>query len=78
MSDFHSSDDVKQFIQITKVINPITMSAYGPPLDAWGFMASVSPVLGNRQRDGSDPEADQSVDGRGLWSDAGILGRSSF
>lgn len=48
MSDFESSADIDKFVGIVKLINPLTLSAYGPPLDAWAFLAKVSSAIGSR------------------------------
>jgi len=48
VSDFESSADIDKFVGIVKLINPLTVSAYGPPLEGWAFLAKVSSALGSR------------------------------
>jgi hypothetical protein len=48
MIEFRSDADREQLVQILKLINPLTAAAYGPPLDAWAFLARFSPQVANR------------------------------
>lgn len=49
MSDFcFSNDDRDEFVAIVRAINPLTASAYGPPLISWALLARISPNLASR------------------------------